>query len=446
MDTRPHLRASIERYAGEIATAEAEVVQIKQQLAAAKARAASLVAAKKEKELELERVVGEASGRLLDAARQGNIGAARAALEHGAEPNRSTPAVQGWEASLEPGQYDEEVDEAMLSALMWAAKRGDSEMATLLVDDGGADPNQGRTTDGCTALMEAAEQGQLAVSRLLLDRSADPNQAASGGFTALMFAAVKGHVEVARLLLDRSADPNQAATNGSTALMEAALNGHAEVARLLLDRSADPNQADSDGATALMDAGRGGHLEVVQVLLLFGADPEHQDDDGDTARVYTLDNGHPAVAGWFDATAGWPAFKVVAGCRLHTDGRRMLHHGSIDLVGCSRAEATAACAAPADALWQGSPAPCVATTALIKAALSSWSPRRHSLYHRGVRSGVHSVLLVAERLRRRSGVASSLPREQLIVLPLVSVLPELPSELWLVACGFFLRVDWAASS
>ena len=58
-----------------------------------------------------------------------------------------------------------------------------------------------------------------------------------------------------------------------------------------------------------------------------------------------------------------------------------------------------------------------------------------------------TVLFVAERLRRRSAVVSSLPREQLQVLPHFSMcLLGLPSELWLVVCGFFLRADWAASS
>ena len=56
--THTAVRASIERFEGEITTAEAEVDQIKQQLTAAEARVASLVAAKTEKELELERVGG----------------------------------------------------------------------------------------------------------------------------------------------------------------------------------------------------------------------------------------------------------------------------------------------------------------------------------------------------------------------------------------------------
>ena len=50
--THTAVRACIERFEGAITTAEAEVDQIKQQLTAAEARVASLVAAKTEKELE----------------------------------------------------------------------------------------------------------------------------------------------------------------------------------------------------------------------------------------------------------------------------------------------------------------------------------------------------------------------------------------------------------
>ena len=184
--------------------------------------------------------MGLASDRLIEAARQDDVGEVRAALESGANPNRPTPVVEGWDAD----DCDAVVDEAMMSALGWAAKRGNQEMATLLIDQGGADPNQARTADGSTALIEAAGGGHLEVTRLLLDRSADPNQACTAdGGTALMQAAHRGHLEVTRLLLDRSADPNQVRTDdGHTALMYAAVRGHLEVIRLLLDRSADPNQ------------------------------------------------------------------------------------------------------------------------------------------------------------------------------------------------------------
>ena len=122
---------------------------------------------------------------------------------------------------------------------------------------------------------------------------------------------------------------------------------------------------------------------TLKVLAWFGSDPNIQDLDGDTAQSIALDSDHPAVAACLGAVAGWPAFKIAAGCRDHADARRMLHHGTIKPADCSLAELTTIVGTPANAQWQGSPGPCDATTALIRAAMSSWSPERHSLYHRG---------------------------------------------------------------
>ena len=246
------LRASLARFPAEIAAADAE-------------GAAKLRAAQKKAERELVRLVELSSDRLIEAARRDDVGAARVALEGGANPNRPIPTVEGWDAD----EYDVVADEAMLSALGWAVNRGSQEMAMLLIDRGSANPNQACTADGHTALMEAAEIGYVEVTQLLLDRSADPNQANDNGHTALMCAADGGHLEVTRLLLDRSAVPNQACTDtGSTALMGAAAGGHLEVTRLLLDRSADPSQVQpDDGATVLMWAAEAGHVEVVQLVL-----------------------------------------------------------------------------------------------------------------------------------------------------------------------------------
>ena len=148
------------------------------------------------------------------------------------------------------------------------------------------------------------------------------------------------------------------------------------------------------------------------------------------------------MADCLGAIAGWPAFKIAAGCRLHADARRMLHRGAIDPADCSLAELTAVGGTPANALWQGSPGPCDATAALIRAAMSRWSPERHVLYHRGVRSGVRMVLLLAERLRRRHDFVGALPQHQLVLLPQPALLGKLPNELWHMVCGFFLRKNW----
>ena len=90
--------------------------------------------------------------------------------------------------------------ETAAEALCRAGPVGDLvEMARLL--DGGAEPDalvSGPDSNGeifqRTALVVAAECGQLDAVRLLLDRGADPHMANGDGVTPLMVAAGTGYV------------------------------------------------------------------------------------------------------------------------------------------------------------------------------------------------------------------------------------------------------------
>ena len=62
--------------------------------------------------------------------------------------------------------------------LTGAVNSGHLEVTRLLLDRP-ADPNQGRTDDGCTALLEAVNAGRFDAAQLLLDRLANTNQAAT---------------------------------------------------------------------------------------------------------------------------------------------------------------------------------------------------------------------------------------------------------------------------
>ena len=106
------------------------------------------------------------------------------------------------------------------------------------------------------------------------------------------------------------------------------------------------------------------------------------------------------------------------------------------------AELIAVGGTPANTLWPGSLGPCDATEALARAAMSSWSPNRHSLHHLGVRSSMRTMLLVAHRLQRRHAVVSTLTPHQLQMRAQSSVLVGLSTELWLVVCSFFRRSKW----
>jgi Ankyrin repeats (3 copies) len=60
----------------------------------------------------------------------------------------------------------------------------------------------------CTALMQAAEVGNLDQVRALLQSGADVNEPRGTGHTALMLAAGRDHLEMVQTLLRAGANPN----------------------------------------------------------------------------------------------------------------------------------------------------------------------------------------------------------------------------------------------
>src|SRR5262249_47394918 len=113
-----------------------------------------------------------------------------------------------------------------------------------------------------TALMRAAEQGQLAVCKAL----AGPGGALpgwEGAAKALVEEAKKRGLELQQpgLPLSRlAADLNDKDQSGQTALMKAAARGHTAVVTFLLGLGADAEARDRQGDTALTLAVREGHV------------------------------------------------------------------------------------------------------------------------------------------------------------------------------------------
>jgi ankyrin repeat protein len=188
--------------------------------------------------------------------------------------------------------------ESGLTPLLEAARTGSAEIVRALLAKG-ADPNTREPWRGQTPLMWAAARGHAGVVRALLDAKADisprtpvrrriamqdqgPSRAVKtsmqdaaevemGGMTALLFAAQGGDVESASMLVAAGADVNDTAASGMSALTLAAFSGHGDVARLLLQRGADPNAAKA-GYTALHAAVVRSDLDTVQALLARGGD------------------------------------------------------------------------------------------------------------------------------------------------------------------------------
>jgi ankyrin repeat protein len=105
--------------------------------------------------------------------------------------------------------------------------------------------------DGATPFVRAAQSGDTALLKLLLEFKADPQTTTANGDNALTAAGGIGWVEgvtyerskednleAVRMLLDLGLDPNHANIEGRTALMGAALKGRNDVVKLLVDRGA----------------------------------------------------------------------------------------------------------------------------------------------------------------------------------------------------------------
>jgi uncharacterized protein len=135
-----------------------------------------------------------------------------------------------------------------VTALHWAARHGDVELASMLV---AAHANaKAETRFGAyTPLHLAAERGSAPIVNALIAAGAPVDAKTSTGATALMFAAGAGDTQSAAVLIGAGADVNARENDRwQTPLIFATANGRVDMVRLLLARGADPN-----GATKLTD-------------------------------------------------------------------------------------------------------------------------------------------------------------------------------------------------
>lgn len=145
-------------------------------------------------------------------------------------------------------------------------------------------------------LGNAANAGQLAIARLLLDAGADVNLKDARGDTALMRASLKGHVDLCELFLDAGADMEvRDMFGGATVVQRAVAYGKTDVTTLLLDRGADMDARDMDDATALLIAATKGRASLVEMLVGRGADVNAEDRHGETALLRAAVKGHADI-------------------------------------------------------------------------------------------------------------------------------------------------------
>jgi ankyrin repeat protein len=347
-----------------------------------------------------------------------------------------------------------------------AARKGHADVVKLLLAQEGVDVNQGTSDKGRTALYSACYAGHTEVVEMLLACEAvDVNLAKTDdGATPLYAACEIGHTKVVELLLacDGIAVNKARLADGCTPLSLACSQGRHEVVKLLLacDGIAVNQACTDNAATPLHAAALDGYLSITQLLVVFGANVAALatfEGEEETPQKWAADDEHLEVAEWLGAVAGWSPLRVAAGCRLPTPITTMLKLGRMDpdntqpwsQLALARATSTTP---PTELPWQDAPDVCQITVKLIKAATQGWAPPRHWLYHAGVRTAVHTVLQVCERLYREH--VSATPEKSnkqcrgrrggaTATTDAKAVLPILPLEMWIVIMGFFLRRNWA---
>jgi ankyrin len=211
------------------------------------------------------------------------------------------------------------------TALHWAVRTDDLEMADLLI---GAGANvSAANREGVTPLELAAINGSAPMIQKLVKGGADPNAPLDQfADTALMMAARTGKADALRVLVETGAKVNVAETwGGTTPLMWAVSERHPEAVKVLIDAGADVNaktkfvgaangrgfegrapKADvaaqktedfaSGWLTPLMFAAREGDLESAKLLVAAGADVKALGGDGKNALSLSIFNGNYDVA------------------------------------------------------------------------------------------------------------------------------------------------------
>ena len=154
-----------------------------------------------------------------------------------------------------------------------------------------------------TPLLSAAEQGNLELTKLLIEKDADINFHTKGNDSPLTAAAAKGHLEVVEYLIEKGADVNQNILGVGTALAAATESNQNQVVKYLIDNGAEENprlapEAHSSDAIKVVNATapilkaiEEGDFEKLQQLIAEGEDVNQDIYGTGTSLILAAQNG-----------------------------------------------------------------------------------------------------------------------------------------------------------
>jgi ankyrin repeat protein len=222
---------------------------------------------------------------LMEAARSGKVNAVRSLLAKGADVNAAERDRQQ-------------------TALMWAVSRRHPEVVKELLTRG-ASVNARTRVRPLTVMLDQGPRRSVKTSMQ------DARQIEAGGSTALIFAAQTGDVESTRLLLAAGASVNDSSADGNSALVTATFAGHGPVSAVLIESGADLNAAGA-GYSALHAAALRGDLATTRALLAKGANANARLTKGSPVRRFGSQWALPSTL------KGATPLLVAAACADHT--------------------------------------------------------------------------------------------------------------------------------
>ncbi|MEZ5419963.1 MAG: ankyrin repeat domain-containing protein [Vicinamibacterales bacterium] len=192
------------------------------------------------------------------------------------------------------------------SAVADAAMKGQRDTVKALIADG-ADVNAAQG-DGMSALHWAADRGDAEMAELLTYAGASVSAVTRiGQYTPLHLASRAGSLGVVQALLKAGAEADaKTSVSGATPLHLAAAAGNPAVVTALLDAKADVNATESEwGQTPLIFAASLDRVDAVKVLLARGANPDVTSKVVDLEKHMPLDRAsNQRFAKVLESTAG----------------------------------------------------------------------------------------------------------------------------------------------
>ncbi|KAK7978392.1 hypothetical protein PG988_005882 [Apiospora saccharicola] len=212
-----------------------------------------------------------------------------------------------WESIL---LYASDTGDETSRSLSLAARRGHDAIVKRLLLVESIDVNTTVGLWGRKPLIAALYKGHTSIAELLLHHK-DINVDAKDkyGQTPLCLAANNGDVAITKLLLENNACVELAGVYGLNDAAWAAIKGHCDIIRLHLQNKAETDTPDLGSRTPLSHAAAGSHEDAVKLLLEYGANYnstgkktvikngryELEDTDAKSPQEYAFAHGHNNV-------------------------------------------------------------------------------------------------------------------------------------------------------